>query len=214
MYVAIKNNNEEIINYLLSSSNVKYDLNLKIGLSNGTVLHQAIINRNLKIVKILCSLHDIDINSKIVYENQNVREEKTGLHLAIEINQNDIAKYLLSLPNIDVNDFYISKYDKKYNEKTALQLAIEKNNTDITKILLQRKDIIVKNLLYNEDKTLLQIAVENRNLDIIKLLLDIVEIDVNCSSTEVIHGDYKITKRVKNALHIAVSSGNLNIVES
>lgn len=108
-----------------------------------TALFLAVMQKNPKIVKLLLSRDDIDVNSKykkITYETDEKGEfsiekkhcEKTALYKAIKEKDIEIVKLLLSKSDIDVNCFahfinedpdYFRDETIEYN-KTPLYIAV------------------------------------------------------------------------------------------
>lgn len=130
----------------------------------------AVENENIKIVELLLTRPEIDINylfksfstsynSRNIGKIGNTKEdalEKTALHIAVEKENIKLVQLLLERPEIDVNILF--KETHKY------ECTESKDEIDPF-------DYIQKTALYN--------AVQNGNEEIINLLLANPKIDVN-----------------------------------
>ncbi len=101
-----------------------------------TALHMAAANGNVKIVKAICEVEDVDLNKKDVFGY-------TPLHLAcysLHENRDKVIKTLLSYKQIDAN--VSAKVEGYY--LTALHLAVKAKSKDVVDMLLdwdpQRKN--------------------------------------------------------------------------
>lgn len=129
------------------------------------MLHLAVENESIDIVKALLSKNNIDINIKKVYNEDDDKIEKTALIIAIEKKNPEMVDLLLQHPKIDVNmkKIYKNTYEIDDNdyvlntkETPALFLAVMQKNPKIVKLLLSKDDIDVnskyKKITYEPDK--------------------------------------------------------------
>lgn len=135
-----------------------------------TVLHKAVQNNDLEMVKLLLSTKNIDINilcekgeeewkssskdesdnfedifqnDDDIYEiekDETSTETSAALIMAVYQNNVDMVKLLLSHTEIDVN----IPEEKMITKQTALHIAIYIKNIDIAKLLLPKANINVK----------------------------------------------------------------------
>jgi hypothetical protein len=108
--------NPNITESLLNNSVDLQDLN------GCNILHIAVEKGNIKIVKLLLSKEDIDVNFRDL-------NGFTALHIAVERGNIEILKLLLSKENIDVNL-------QSLNGCNVLHIVVEKGNIEIVKLLL------------------------------------------------------------------------------
>jgi ankyrin repeat protein len=149
--------------------------------SGNTILHNAVREGNIEIVKYLLS-QDADVNIK------NSGGE-TALQIAIYSNNEELIKYLVS-NGADVN--FKGVYDE-----SPLHDAIMKGNIEIVKYLVSRgANFNTKN---NVQESPLYAAVKNNRLDIVKYLIS--------QGAEVNTKDYV----GGTLLHEAASQGNLEL---
>lgn len=127
LHWAADNGYSKLMNHLLEWGNVT-DLNIKDDLDN-TPLHYASKKGHVKVVKLLLSRADIDINA----ENQNL---ETPLHLAAKEGKTEVVKEL----SLEKSGRLRATEEDKY-DRTALQLAVENRHKDIEKLLLERSDV-------------------------------------------------------------------------
>lgn len=140
--------------------------------TNKAILHCAIKQENIDILKFLLSRNDIDINIKLSCDGSHYKEEKTALIMAIKKNNFQMVELLLQHPKIDINTklIFISEYNDdddecyddyddftnlKYVETPALNLAVRKENLRIVQLLLSKNDIDVNSknisIIYEKD---------------------------------------------------------------
>ena len=130
----------------------------KITLKGTTAMFEAIRENKAKIVELLLTREDLDLNAVLV---QNY--ERTALMLAARQNHSNIVQLLLKHPKIKVNaqDTY---------GWTALSLAAHRGHLNTTKILL-RKPEIDANLVNAFGQSALMLAAEMNKTEIVELLL-------------------------------------------
>lgn len=156
-----------------------------------TLLHLAIEDNNIDIVKFLLSFDDLDINLKsecIKYGFYD--KDLTPLCFAIENSNIEIVKALLANDKIDINcrsEYFESKRThidvndgmKIFGKMKPLFLAVELEAIEIIKLLLLKKDIDVNfktkyTEFFGKNKkiqTLYQFATQKGNNEIIQRLL-------------------------------------------
>lgn len=145
-----------------------------------TLLHEAIENCHVDIVRILLQLgifnmNDYLIKSELFIDSHSTAHmgilneyHKTPLIIASELGYLEIMHILLSQGKADINQIFYSiecesggceYYSRTANriEKTVLYLAIENNNLDIVKICLEQPNIDVNIPFLVKDLTELRI---------------------------------------------------------
>ena len=167
LFLAVENENVEIVHSLLSKSNI--DINCESSYDIFKYFHR--IRNSLR---------------------WNDKYKKTALFLAVEKENFEIVKLLLSNENVDVNCSCSFEYDPEHHikeEQTPLLMAVSKQNIEIIGLLLSNNKIDVNcvgnyidNYIGYENEThyecsdeklitALSIAIQNQNIEIIKLLL-------------------------------------------
>lgn len=201
-----KTKNFQLIETLLSTTSININDTITIQMNTNdeivktkkTILHLAVEEGNLKILRLLLSHPKINVNSKyLVTENDStILKNITALQIAVDTENIEICKLLISHPKIDNN--FVSK-DSKSNE-TLLSSAVQNKNIEIVKLLLSKFNINInaiveanvirinksgrgKNLVKIK-RTALCIAIENNDIDITKALLSYPNINVNIASIE------------------------------
>ena len=233
LHIAIQNNDHESVELLLDNPSIdvnsiskhqyryyyEYQRERIIGYTANSVnaselktcLYSAIENLNIKIIQLLLSKSEIDVNhpSCIItnrdelknyvdilasedvldkvdfYEDTDIKPEiikQTPLSLAFEKGNDDIISLLISNPTIDTH------------QDNVLSKVIKKGNVDIYNKLLSHPGYDEK-----EFNSALHSAVESGNVEMVKTILNRPEIDVNC----VLNG--------KTAIQVAAAKGNLEI---
>lgn len=184
------------------------------------MLMAACKGENQRIVEILLSQNDTDLNSKDRYEN-------TALMIAIDSKSFSIVETLLKQPGIDLNS-------KGISGSTALMKAIDKNCFNIVQQLVEKGadiDIYDNNLrnaifkaalvgnfeifeyLYykkaninavdnTDQNNIFLAAVQGQNLKIVELLLGLPSIDINYQN-----------KKGETALFLAITNLDFNMVQ-
>lgn len=170
-------------------------------------LHEAVIQGNEEVVKLLLSNPNIDVNNKLEYHDfgnyGSYHIEKTALHIAIEKGYTKIVELLLSHPDVNVNQicrhndgtYSFPQGHDRYIDKIPLILAVENENIEIVKLLLNHPkiDVNISSRYHDftyigfegykgneyQERNALQIAVIKNNIEIIRLLLGHSTIDVN-----------------------------------
>ena len=130
----------------------------KITLKGRTALFEAIREDKAKIVELLLTREDLDVNAVLVQDY-----ERTALMLAAGQNHVSIVPLLLKHPKIKVNEQDTYKW-------TALSLAAHRGHLDTTKILLREPEIDV-NLVNAFGQSALTLAAERNKTEIVELLL-------------------------------------------
>ena len=181
-----------------------------------TALFTAVELENEKIVQLLLSIPETNVNSKLI-------------HIQFQ-------------DYIDKNKYYA--YQTEY--KSEFFAAVEKRNVSIVQSFMQRKDVDVNFIstimsdtrIYRysetqisrmetylkfekkiEKKTVLHIAVQNCDTNIIQLLLTDPKIDINTKYSMQKDQTYILTKKEKKKtfeqtpLHIAIEKQNVDIVQ-
>lgn len=168
---AVMNDDEELVRYLLSETNV--DVNVKND-DGQTVLHVAIEYPSSKTIGLLLGRQDIDINvvDKNGYTPYSLACEMEDIPLTDEVESvntcflsavvkenNNTVQLLLTHPKLDVNY-------QNANQKTALHLAIEYKNIEAIDYLFTSKDLNI-NIVDNRGFTPLELAqyLANENPD-------------------------------------------------
>ncbi len=234
LYLAVENENIEIVKILLSHKDV--DVNI-LNESNAEYTRG----------------RSDEYFSYTDYKTKN--KKRTALYLAVLKENTEIIKLLLENKRIDVNvintstfdtawdkgDVYFTEYKK---ERTALYLAVQKRNIEIINLLLSNNNIDVNilnsiyfindkqndfifndndsqssdfndeiNYIWNQPKgnekdykhTALCLAILNQDIEIVDLLLKNINIDLNKNS--------QIDGNEMNALHLSVKLGYIEIVK-
>jgi hypothetical protein len=97
-----------------------------------TPLYIACENNRIKIVELLLSHQEIDVNKDF--------DNKTPLYIACDQGHIEIVQLLLARPEIDVN--------KDFNNTTPLHIACEKGHIEIVKLLLAHYKLVELLLSY------------------------------------------------------------------
>ena len=185
-----------------------------------TALFEAVLLKNVEIVKLFISQKNIDVNitSKFFYMKKLISETSI-LQKAVINNISEIVKLLLGIKNIDVNKKITNNIDN-----------IEDNLWD-DEIVKSKKLDIQKHA--NEsgfgagfssdinEKTILHVAIENENDEIVSLLLKNDDIDVNTKSFYktlnyfIQSNQEREEKKLEEftPLYLAVDLGNIKIVQ-
>lgn len=217
LHLAIIKGNIEIINLLLSHKEI--DVNI---INNNNTIKTKLLRENGQI-------KSTDITKE-------EKEMIAPLHLAIASNNYEIAKHLLLHQNIDVNIKYLRSKMKYIEEKYPLYIAIEKNNKSIVDLLLLKKEIDVNtiNIIINSRKfftmkrddqtTRIFEATYAKSMKIPEMNLTINfsfgdEINKSKNSTnefneKLEHSDNNIFVNKINALTLAVTMGNIEIIKN
>ncbi|XP_057328229.1 putative ankyrin repeat protein RF_0381 [Microplitis mediator] len=194
LYLAIKNENIEMVKYLLDmGANVNilatYDhRNYTSGLA---ALHVAVDLKLADIVQLLLDQEDCDVNVKS-------ESGLTPLHIAALNNNLAIAKKLINKGA--TNEVY-SRYGSLLNA-TPFHMAVLKNSVEVIKYFLQDLKIHI-DIKTIDGVTALQVAAKANSLDTVKLLLD-HGADFNAHSNR---GDGY------TALHFAVRNKNIPMID-
>ena len=130
----------------------------KITLKGTTAMFEAIRENKAKIVELLLTREDLDLNAVLVQDY-----ERTALMLAARQNHSNIVQLLLKHPKIKVNA------QDKYGW-TALSLAAYRGHLNTTKILLGKPEIDA-NLVNAFGQSALMLAAERNKTEIVELLL-------------------------------------------
>lgn len=225
-FMAILNGNLEILKLVIDD----IDVNQKRSYYKETVLHFAIQNRKIDIVKLLLN-HPYNANANIVIlggggEGIGGRGfgngEKNSLHIAIQNEDVKMVDLLLKNGKIDVNAMFVQEiitnqgYNHDIKELTSLFMAVESQNIEIVKLLLEHKNIDVnkrslKVFYYNYSRSMF--AGFNQRIIGEKSYRDDDEYYV-----EVYHRDSEINRLyrgggVKTPLHAAIELKNIPIVQ-
>ncbi|MGQ3888500.1 ankyrin repeat domain-containing protein [Legionella sp. CNM-1927-20] len=126
---AIESGNEAIVALLLNRG-AKVN---KIDSLGYTLLHQALLSGNPRLIEEMLDDPDISINQKT---NRNLR---TPLHLACYIGNRDIVQKLISRPNIDFNALCSEGL-------TPLMVACRMNHSELIPLLIDKTDLSIKDI--------------------------------------------------------------------
>lgn len=194
LYLAVENENIEIINLLLSNSDININ---STSVSNGkedTALNIAIRKNNIEIVKLLLANLEIDVYPQPKKGNKI----ENPLIIASRNKNYEIIELLLKYPKIDKNE--------DFAKENILINAINDNDIDIVKLLLSDPNINVnyKSVTENSKDSLLNIAIRKNNNEIIKLFMNHPKIEINSISI--------ISKKVETPLNIAIENKNNEII--
>ena len=220
-----KYNYNIFVEYLMTESNLdinqivtkKVEVDDDFNFTKETnVLHSAIKNGNVNIIKLLLGNEKLDVNypKKFVMKYpQNERE------------WNYCLEYLLGTEWYEWHEFTIEGNDIMV-EMSPLNYAIEIGNNEIVKLLLANEKIDVNSLskysMTSHDGNYnlmspLHAAVEKENFEITQLLLNNKSTDVNLMNISLsIDPDENgkcIQRRDRTALHIAIEKENIKLVE-
>jgi ankyrin repeat protein len=188
LHIAIRTNDIEIVNLLLSHKNTKD----KINVNKNTPLHYAIANKKTEIIKVLLKHPKINVKLKNSYND-------TPLHLAVEYGLTDIVKLLIE-KGAKINETNRENFTPLHIAVTPTRNETNQQiNKEITEILLNNKDIKVniidlygdtplhkvlktkKIYLYNK---ISQYIYDKININILKLLLFKLNIDVSLTQKD------------------------------
>ncbi|KAK8838914.1 hypothetical protein M9Y10_032373 [Tritrichomonas musculus] len=205
LFLAIENDNFEIVKLLLKNSKTNYAIN------NSNREEMQCLERSLTYNKDKNLIENVGGNLEMV---------KTILS-KIEFDKNNSHK----LVNLHLDFSY------KY-EKNALSMAMEKGNLEIVKLLIDINDIDINKVFkesidgeceIEEDKknkiykgyttTPLYFAVEQEDIEMIKCLLTNEKIDTNAYNSYVSNQLYQTEEYSKVALLLAIEKGNLEIIK-
>ena len=205
--------------YLINIIKQGYLFNRRKKGKHCTLLHYAVSDDDIELVKILLQDKYVDVNAedwsgetpicrairhrnfdivKLLVENGadvNIVSDKltSPLYYAVIFEDVNIVKYLID-NGAEVNNrgFYL--------DRTALHQACNLDRKDIVKLLLEHN--INVNIRDDKGETALHYAVINNNTDIIKLLID--------NGTEINARNYE----GQTALHIAVIYKNIEAIKT
>ena len=205
-----------------------------------SLLHLAVENENVDIVKFLLINPEIDVNQKMTsyYDTKNSynsekldinREEKTALHIAAEKGNLEIVELLCQNSKININEKTIDCYpsdDDTRERITPLHFAIDNEDSEIVAFLVENPkiDINLKTTFerwWNGGKeeykeiTPLCFAVEKGNLEICRIILSNMNVDVNKKLIEfytTANLSY-VHKRKDSPLNIAIENNYDDIAE-
>ena len=161
LYLAVKSQNDEIVNLLLENQNIDIN-NINIEklknckISQKTVLHEAIINDKIDIVSSILDYSQIDINkrsfSKIINKDSVEENEFPPLYFALKNKNLEIISLLLSHPKFDFSSkstkSFLSESNFFIEEKSLLQLAISIDDANLVQFLM---DLLQKNNKISDD---------------------------------------------------------------
>ena len=168
-YATSKHNSpENIIQQLLEVPHI--DIN-KANKNGETALIHATFHGNAKIVEILLSHKNIDVNTA------DTTGGKTALFTASRKDDLKVVWLLLDHPMIDVNKAEAGE------GLTALMMASKHGFTDIVRELLEQPQIDVNKCSINRD-TPLMVATNGSYTSIVKMLLAFATVDVNFATFE------------------------------
>ena len=190
------------------------------------VLHIAIYKGNLKIIELLLSRPEIDLNTRIIYKkNAKEKEIESSLHILSTNGNLELFKIILSKSNWDLNEKLVDVFqligDKNKNidlkERTLLHNSVINNNFEMFKLLTSHPktdinaNIIIK-IKNNKIKigTELHYVVINNKFEYLTILLSLPQINVNAILECKSQGNQIIGR--KTALHIACSHKNIEII--
>ena len=233
LLVSVLYDNYNIVELLLKHPNI--DINFKVLSKNwenntfkSNAIFHAILNNNVKMLKLLLTNEKINVNDKI--ENITLEESETiyeinsilkEIVLNTEIDSIEFMKLLLSHQNIDINmydEYKVISNDKSnliYNNTTILKDIIEIENIEMLKLLLKHPKIDVNiPLIFSDEKektifTPLCYAISHKKIEIVKLLLSHLSIDVNAPLNITMHD----SKKQMTPLTIAIKKGQIEIVD-
>jgi serine/threonine protein kinase len=160
--------------YLNSTQIVKFLIDLKIDGEYVTYHERELLlfacnNGNEKIVEILLSREDIDINA-------SNDAGHTSLIAACHKGRDKILELLLNHKNSD-GDYDVDVNAVTKDGDSGLMYAAYKGHTKIAELLLQHKDI---NVNYKTDKgSALKIAIDKKHYEIVELLLKYPDLEIN-----------------------------------
>lgn len=183
--------------------NLSSNYNLYEGVSAFTPLQSAVEGNNSKMVKLLLSSPNIDVNQRGTLSSFNktykLFTEMSALHMAIENQNSEILILLMGRKDIDVTSKYVCNEHMKFVESPTIN-----NNTDeyINELnyypnpLYKNSHYVKENIYdtYNE-KPPLYLAVESNNVEIVLLLISNPGIDVN-SKFEYIKESTKVYEKL------------------
>jgi hypothetical protein len=170
-----------------------------------TYLEYAIIYNDLKLLELLLSKFNFDINEEIfgttyldtaIFHAENTKDysivefiisdikfninrkiefNKTYIDKAIETSNVKLLNLLLKRKDIDI--------DYKTNEETYLDKAIKTQNIDIIKIMVLDKRFYIQ--LKTKEEKYISYAIRNSNIKLLNLLLTKTDIESNSISDEI-----------------------------
>jgi len=212
--ISVINQNEEMINTILSSSNI--NINRESEEENKwTILHFCSSNNNyFKLLKYIINFIEYMRNDINIDYSKKDSNGNTAIHVAIQFGNSEIAIFLLNKV-IEINKINEIKNKNVYGWN-ILHLACQSGLYSVLKKILKMGIIDINSITKNENrniddndnenvdendnendcKTSLQIACENGNLDIVKLLIRY-------------GADLKIKINYWNALHYSIYNYNI-----
>ena len=230
LLLAIKDENETMINILMS--NPKTDINMKLetidyvtGISSKeSILNYLVRKGKIEGVKKILSHPNIDVNAKTIktdIEKQTFIDSKTSLCIAIENQNIQMIDLLLSNENIDFKNILMNVNEKGRTTKNALFAAVDLGNLEILTHLLSKEcyNINDKTIETLTDQTkvehsLLSYSVLKGKIEIIQFLISQPNIDINMRLTETRKGKNKeYIKTEQTILRVAILKGNQDIIK-
>lgn len=194
LYIAVQNNNIEIIKLLLQHPDIDINLryiNKKIieyyqySKVKKTALHLAIEKDNVDISKLLLQNKNIDVNALLSKKGKIIEDNNEYEEYNDDDDEFDEEKFF--------NDDYVKReyrdYEYIFQKQVALHMAVQNKKIEIVKLLLLNSKIDVNIQFKSSDeekdgKTALHFAVANEDYEIIKLLLENQSIDVNIKDSQ------------------------------
>ncbi|KAI2802000.1 hypothetical protein BLOT_010192 [Blomia tropicalis] len=189
--IAIKENNWNIADFLINSMEsvetnlIKKFICCKPNNFPESILHIAVMNGNVEIVKNLIELFDRDNNVLIEIINNKNKFGYSSLHIAVEKANVEIFETLISPLNGDCHNLFKVFKDENKDGNLALHLAV---NCDKVKIIEKCIDLVCMNKNYLFEmvthknglgNTPLHIAVNYGNLTIVEKLIEIFDNNPN-----------------------------------
>lgn len=217
----IKNNNYELIEYILNKNNISSDLinslfyyaikNYKFNLIKLLIKYGADVNilennvspldNAIKYCDLLVVSYLIENNAQIIY---NISNNKYFVHnsviTAIKYNKLDILKYFIDVLNINPDCYEYNYYLENY-KYSSLMCAIETNNNELIKYLIDKK--VNVNYYDNDNICALYLSIKNKNYEITEYLINngavckcFVDMDLkkNVIIYAIMHNDIKTVK--------------------
>ena len=191
---AIKNNNIEIVDFLLSNDNVDVNITDK---GDDTALHYAILFKRNDMMKLIVSSKNFDSNIRTTYGDTYLirvvsNNNYEGCKIMLDSNKfdinstNDFQNSALHYSSIDGN-YDITKNLLEYGKinidsqdrdgDTSLLNACRGGHLEIVNLLLSHNANI--NMKNDNDETPLILAIESNNIYLLKILLQNEKIDRN-----------------------------------
>lgn len=157
LMIAVAANQEDAVRALIDAQALSEDAGLLcIQETDNSILHEAILKNNPKILRLLLSdtvILKAQIELCVTHTNENGH---TPIDLAAENGQWEIVKRIAS------------KYPFKTHHASALVLAVKANQTDVVQALIASK--FFKAMLPNDRYALFRDAILNNNIEIVNLL--------------------------------------------